>query len=126
MRRLLLLIAGSLTGGCVGPCVSHPWTLYALYPLAIFDPRTYRGHDGSSIPNAVVLDGLKGEKATDEAESAFIIQKFIIQKFKIDSHQPLQPQFQHFGAGQKKYHVVSFRTKDGIEEKVFFEITSTL
>src|SRR3954466_7305465 len=36
MKRLLLIVFGFTVAGCAGPCVSHPWTLYVLYPLAVF------------------------------------------------------------------------------------------
>ena len=120
MRAILLTLVLLLNCSCAGPCVSHPWTLYFLYPLEVFNPSTYRGHDGSSFRNAVVLDGPKGERAAAEAESAYVTHKF-----NVDSLQPLQRQLDVMEFAHKTYHIIKFKTKDGKERQLYFDITST-
>jgi len=117
------LILGSFTLGlslllasCASPCNS--FGLFMLYPLAAFDPHTYRGHDGSGLANAVVLSEPKGERQTAEAESAYIYKTF-----DVDSG---QAQRQTEQVGRSTYHVVAIQTKGGKTKRVWFDVTSTI
>jgi hypothetical protein len=111
---LVLLLLNS----CAGPGVSHPWTLYVLAPFAAFDPRIYRGHDGSSSVNAVVLDGPKGSRAAGNAESAYIFKHY-----KVESQHAQRKMVQ---VGDRMYHLISIQTKGGKKRLIWFDVTSAI
>lgn len=119
--KRLFIVSLLVLAGCAGPCNSYPWTVLLLAPIEIFDPATYRGHDGSSIRNAIILNGPKGDKAAMQSESAYICHKF-----KVDTSVPLQQSREDLGEGQKKFDIVTFTTEKGKRKTLFFDVTSTL
>ena len=117
----LFIISLLMLAGCAGPCNSYPWTIYLLAPITIFDPHTYRGHDGSSMRNAIVLNGPQGDNQATQAESAYLLHKF-----KVATKIPFQQKRDDLRLGQNKYDIVTFTTEDGKTKTLYFDVTSTL
>jgi len=119
--KQLFAIFMLMLAGCAGPCNSHPWTLYLLAPIAVFDPHTYRGHDGSSMRNAITLNGPQGESSATQSESAYILNEF-----KVNTKIPFQQERKDLGLGHKQYDVITFTTENGKTKSLYFDVTLTL
>jgi hypothetical protein len=115
------IISLLMLAGCSDPCNNHPWTIYLLAPITIFDPHTYRGHDGSSMRNAIVLNGPQGDDQATQAESAYMFHKF-----KVDTKIPFQQKRDDVGLGQNKYDIIAFTNEEGKRRTLYFDVTSTL
>ncbi len=119
VKQLLTIPLLVLLAGCVSPCNSYPWTVYLLAPIVVFDSHTYRGHDGSSLRNAIILNGTQEDEASRKAEFAYIQHKF-----KVDTTVPIQ-QRRELGVGQHKYDVITFTTEKGKAKSLWFEVTAS-
>ena len=92
-----------------------------LYPLVVFDPDTYRGHDGSGFTHPIVLHGSKGEKGAADAENAYIMKKFNID---LENSGPAQREVRKIG--ESTFHVITFETKDGKGRTLYFDASETM
>ena len=118
--KILCVAALSLLlGPRATPCNS--FGLFMLYPLVVFDPDTYRGHDGSGFTHPIILRGPKGEKAAMDAENAYIMKKFMND---VETSQPVRRAVQL--VGQSTFHIVTFATKGGKQRTLYFDATETL
>ncbi|HVX90996.1 MAG TPA: hypothetical protein VHC20_05230 [Candidatus Paceibacterota bacterium] len=114
---LFSLVGCLILSGCSN---AHSYALVLAYPLMVFDPHTYHGHDGSSWQNAVVIDvAVQGEEAVMKAESAYVREKF-----KVDEKVPVRREL--FAVdGFSPFHMVSFTTMEGKEKKIYFDVSAT-
>jgi hypothetical protein len=121
LKHLFTIPLLVLLAGCASPCNSYPWTIYLLSPIVLFDPQTYRGHDGSSMRNAIILNGPQGDEASRKAECAYIQHKF-----KADTTIPFQQRREDLGLSQNKYDVITFSTENGKTISLWFDVTTSL